>query len=495
MRRLLVRHWFPLVTITSIVLLLTRLIWATGSFGDTHDGIFHVVRMTELWDMLRNGQFPVRWAGNLDHGYGLPLFNYVYPLPYYLGLPIVALGFSPFWAVKLVTIMAYLIGGFGIYFLGRKHKFIALAGSILYLTTPYQLLNIFVRGALGETLALAILPWVVITGLDLSKHKLRWYHPIPLSCLFLSHSFLSFIFLPFYLVLVYRSNASKLIISTLLSLGLASWYLVPAIFESNLLKSVVNSDFTFHYSDHFIYPLQLLWSRWGVGFSVGGAGDDLSFQLGVAQVLIFTISSYLALKAKKPIVTILIIVSIFLMLPVSNFIWKIFTPLQLVQFPWRLLFLPTFLIVYQFLQTGPRSHTIIIPICILTLGFAIYFAHPRYPLNSSQYMTKWYTERYGTTTSSRTELLPKWVSGTPSPEFLSKNYFPTWQLTDSQGQVISIYPSDTGQIAYDKSLTSDDQLTLSIRQTSIEICANVISVISFLLVLGFSYIPGRKLPV
>lgn len=481
MRRFITTHFIPLSSIVFIALFLTRSLWATGSVPDTHDGIYHAVRMAELWDMLKNGQFPVRWAGNLDGGFGIPLFNYVYPLPYYLGLPLIALGFSPFWAVKAVTILAYLLGGIGVYLLSHKHKLLGFAGATLYLTTPYQLLNIFVRGALGEVLALGLIPLVVWTGLDLAKNRLKWYHPLPLALLFLSHNFLSFLFLPVYFILVYRANFSVLLRSSLISFGLASWYLIPAIGEASLLHSVTNADYTFRYSDHFVYPLQLLWSKWGTGLSVAGRGDGLSFQLGLAQILALLVAGYYALSTRKhSIILLLTLVSLLLMLPSSQFIWDLFPPLQLTQFPWRLLFLPTFLIPYLYLQVGHKHLAVILPIILLSLGFSLIFAHPRYPQSESQYMSQWYANRYGTTTSMRGELLPKWVSGAPSPEYLPHNYFPTWVAHDSQGKVVPLSPSLTGQIAYDHSQAVGD-LTLTISQTNLERLANFISMITIVI--------------
>ena len=266
-------------------------------------------------------------------------------------------------------------------------------------------------------------------------------------------------------------------------MGIASWYLIPALGEANLVQSIARSDFSFRYSDHFVYPLQLIWSRWGMGLSVAGAGDGISFQLGLALILSFIFSSVTAISARAFKLPLLILCSLFLMLPASAFIWHLFSPLQLVQFPWRLLFLPTFLIPYLYLRFPPKS-TLSTPILLgIALVFGWLFATPRYPQSNDQYMAQWYSNRYGTTTSLRAELLPKWVSGEPSEEYLPLHYFPLWEALDARGRGVPLTPSDTGQITFDRT-QFNEPLTLSLHQTPLEIFANLLTLIT-LVVLVF----------
>ena len=50
----------------------------------THDGEYHVVRFYEFHKMISDGVWYPRWAPDLLYGLGVPLFNYVYPLPNYV---------------------------------------------------------------------------------------------------------------------------------------------------------------------------------------------------------------------------------------------------------------------------------------------------------------------------------------------------------------------------------------------------------------------------
>jgi hypothetical protein len=42
----------------------------------------------EMERSLQRFEFPVRWSANFGFGYGMPLFNFYAPLPYYLGQPL-----------------------------------------------------------------------------------------------------------------------------------------------------------------------------------------------------------------------------------------------------------------------------------------------------------------------------------------------------------------------------------------------------------------------
>ena len=59
-----------------------------NGYFPTHDGEWAVVRLSDMYREIRDGQIPARYSGNLNFGYGYPLFNFAYPLPYYIGVVI-----------------------------------------------------------------------------------------------------------------------------------------------------------------------------------------------------------------------------------------------------------------------------------------------------------------------------------------------------------------------------------------------------------------------
>src|SRR5713226_8690802 len=72
----------------------------------THDGEYHAIRFYEFDKALRDGSFYPRWAPDLNNGFGVPLFNYVYPLPNYIAFFLNVIGFSFINAFKASMIIA-----------------------------------------------------------------------------------------------------------------------------------------------------------------------------------------------------------------------------------------------------------------------------------------------------------------------------------------------------------------------------------------------------
>src|SRR3989344_9391657 len=60
----------------------------------THDGEYHVMRFQQFYKVLSTGTIYPRWAPDFNNGFGIPLFNYVYPLPNYVASFFHFLGFS-----------------------------------------------------------------------------------------------------------------------------------------------------------------------------------------------------------------------------------------------------------------------------------------------------------------------------------------------------------------------------------------------------------------
>lgn len=528
------KHLPWLAIIVFVSLFLTRNIWDTRAWNETHDGIFHVIRADEMFEMLKEGQFPVRWAGTLDNGFGLPIFNYVYPLPYYLTSPLMAVGLSAKWAVKFVEVATFLLGGLGFYaFFAGKSKKLATVVALLYLTTPYLLLNVFVRGALGEFLAMSLIPWVLVAHQDLvNKDKLRWYHPIPLALLFLSHNFLSFLFLPIYLSFVIKAN--KAIIYSLLGLGLslalAAFFILPMALERDLIASASTGNFTYSYADHFIYPQQLLFSDWQNGHSVSGTDDGMSFQLGIPHIIVFLLGLITIVVNKKLrgnlwLPVLIFSVLVFLTTPLAATFWQFLLPLQIIQFPWRLLALSAItlpIIAFYVLDKISKRYLpfLIGGLLLVSMAFAVKYSKPHIFQSIEQFQLQFNIHRNKTSTSSRRELLPLWssfeeqwkgdeeirvlkgaaeigvIKNTPTTMEISsvtsdpdtlyqirRNYFPAWQAKDQEGRLVTLIPSDEGEIIL-KPEQGKHTYRLEVRNTLTETLGNLTTVVTIAAIVG-----------
>src|SRR5438132_654086 len=87
----------------------------------THDGEYHVVRFYEFQKAISEGVFFPRWASDLNFGYGVPLFNYVYPFPNYVGFLLVLFTRSFIDSFKLELLFSTLIGSMFFYLWTKKY--------------------------------------------------------------------------------------------------------------------------------------------------------------------------------------------------------------------------------------------------------------------------------------------------------------------------------------------------------------------------------------
>src|SRR3989344_4126898 len=91
-------------------------------FPQTHDGDMHLARLANLNLAFHDHHFPFRWARNLNHEFGLPIFNFYYYLLELLAFIPMKLGLTIEHSLKLVTVLSYL-GAAVIWFIWLKSKF------------------------------------------------------------------------------------------------------------------------------------------------------------------------------------------------------------------------------------------------------------------------------------------------------------------------------------------------------------------------------------
>jgi len=525
-------HVFPIIILFFFCLVQFSSFF-NSSWPVTHDGINHAIRIREYFREIKNGQFPVRWADTLDYQYGIPLFTYVYQGPYILSSIPMALSFDEVTSYKIVLFFGYILGIFGIYAIyAKKNKFFACAAAILFGLTPYLFLDMFVRGALGEIIAIGCMPWVIY-AMENNKHSLAI---LSLWFIIISHNFLGVIFLCFLLMyLIWKSHITKALFRDIaLSIGLSAFFIIPMMLENNYIASGLNNGFSYEYQNHFLYPFQLLYGKWGYGYSIPGPGDGMSFQIGITNLLIITgaFCSLFFIKNKKNILFLLVIIvcSLFLTLTYSKFIWDTVPILQIIQFPWRLLFIPTLLCPLLFAEwilnipkvtTTQKYIFTIVFITLAAINTRNYRRATEY-VSMETYQGKIIADEQKTTTVARNEVSPIWspvpksqgnrvidtkkgstIPITIKPESVTftidsenqqitilKNYFPGWKLTNiTDSKNIPIQPDPDGNITVS---LPKGTYTYMYGQTAIERYANIISIGSFFIFLGILFRPFLK---
>lgn len=342
---------FLLITIS---MLLVLSFWKIG-VPETHDGQIHLARAANFYLALKEGQIPPRWAPNLNSGFGYPIFIFNYPFPSALVSFFMIIGASITTAYKLTITLACLASSIGMYLLLKRRLdyFPAIIGTIVYLYSPYVLVNLYVRGNIGEIISFSLLPWVLYT-LDLIIEKptriaITSFICI-LACLLLTHNLTAILSLGLiisYTLFVFRQKSRFLIAPVSTALFLVAFFWVPAIGEKHftvLEKSPINTQF----SDQFPTLQQLFFSPWSYGYSYPGPVDSMSFQIGIPNLMLSILALILMILKRKSFpkfahyFVFVFVGSFFLMLPISSQFWSLFPFLRFIQFPWRLLFFTTF---------------------------------------------------------------------------------------------------------------------------------------------------------
>ena len=329
-------------------------------FYEPHD-LHHIADIFQMYKALASGQIPPRLGPDYLWGFGYPLFNLYYVLPFYLGAAFYALTKSLTGSFEFVFVISALLSVFGMYLFLKEFfgKLASLTGSILYLYTPYRAVQIYVRGAMGEALAMAAIPFVFWGVSKVVKTPSRVNISIlalSLSALILSHNYLWLLTGPFLalfcLGLLYfkkdRLKSLKGIIAGIaLGAGISSYWWLPAVKEFNLVSGVT----PFILEDHFPFIKQLILPSWGYGASLPGPYDGTSFQIGIVNLAVVLASLGLIFLKRKSlgekglILTLGILgfgVSALMMNIRTLPIWKLLPIYQFVQFPWRLLSFTTF---------------------------------------------------------------------------------------------------------------------------------------------------------
>ena len=240
---------------------------------------------------LKQLHIPPRIAPDFNFKLGFPVFNFYAPFSYWLTGLINLTGFDIVSSLKLSFLFALLVGFFGGYLFFRNFFdfYPALLGGVLYITSLYFPLDIFVRGNLAEVWFLALMPLafhLVYKNSQKSHRKTFFLSTLVLSFILTSHNIYSLIFMPIILVFILLQKNKKVnLISLFFSLFLSAYFWLPAIAEMNFTWAKEVATLT-NFRDHFLCVNQLWDFPWGYGGSTKGClNDGISFKIGRLQII------------------------------------------------------------------------------------------------------------------------------------------------------------------------------------------------------------------
>jgi len=439
-----------LLLVSFLAVILTIIPLLKPGFFPIHDQT-HFERLFELNKCIESGQLPCRVVPDFVYGYGYPLFNFYAPFSYYLAEGFHLLDFGLVASIKLVFMLSVAAGFIGMYLLVKEFwgKHAGLVGAIIYVVAPYRAINLYVRGALAESLALGLVPIVCYFFVRTAREKDKIW--MCLASLFyglviITHTITGSIFTGFLLlslgiggVLVLNKkvklNIKKIIMAVVLALLVSSFFWVPAFFEMSLVRTGTMTSGILDFHLHFPKITQIIYSPWtygGSGTNFGISASDMSFQLGVVNWLVLAVCLAVAVfsvvkKRKMSKVfffgLLYFFISLLLVTSKSKLIWENVPYLSYVQFPWRFLGWTTFFsaILAGFLVNRFKKRSSFLALAIILLVVLLNFNYFR-PKEQIDFSPK---DRLGESdlvesTGVSDEYLPKWVGKKPekSAEYL-----------------------------------------------------------------------------
>jgi len=418
----MVKKFWPYIILALLVIPAVWNLFKPGYFN-MHDDL-QVMRIFEMDKCFNDGQIPCRWVPDMAYGYGQAMFNFYSAFPYYLGALIRMIApLSIIWTVKTLFFISIAGAAVGMYLLAREFwgEWGGLASAVLYTYAPYHSVDVFVRGALSESFALMLIPFVWLSFYKLiQKGGFKWIAltALALGFFFSTHNVSSLMFAPFTLLWVGYwlikskkiSGLKDIVLAGFLGVGVAAFFVLPVAFETKLIQSNFFTSDYLDYRGHFTTIYQLFISRhWGYGPSIFGPNDDLSFAVGwpnwwLALPLVILAVAWVKDKLNRNyglvVAGLLIFSGITLILTHerSTPAWLALPFLAIVQFPWRFLG-PT--IFFLSLASGALlfakyrlNKFVFVVIVALSIGLNFSYFRPQYYFTNETDTTKLSGEEY-----------------------------------------------------------------------------------------------------
>jgi hypothetical protein len=220
---------------------------------DSPDFAIHTGAIVQAKMALKEGQFPLRTASWQDNGFGNAFFTYYSPLPYMISGTLYKIWpghGNPFSVLKITLWLFMVLAGWYVFQLALwlfRSIPVALLSSVVYLLSPYLLININTRGDFTEVIGQGLVPVVLYYTLKSFKEPhLRFglFAALAWTALIMSH-LVTFVYTSFFigLFLVCLTLRDRTAWKSLLWTGtiyvvgcvLALWYLMPIALTTQLL--------------------------------------------------------------------------------------------------------------------------------------------------------------------------------------------------------------------------------------------------------------------
>ena len=323
-----------------------------------HDIAFHMASWLDAAGQWKQGILFPRWTEWANFGFGEPRFIFYPPLSWLFGAFLGTI--LPWQSVAAVFVgCVQTFAGLSAYALFRRmagSRPAALLGSACFAANPYSLLIIYMRSDFAELLAIAIFPLLMLAterliGLSPDENEPQFrnivFFAIPFCAIWLSNAPASVIatysVALLFLVAALQQRSVSLLVNgaagMTLGFGLASFYVVPAIYEQRWVRISAALYGGLTPADNFLYAktsdaehdafnriashMAILLALWAIGAALTAWRGFLPTGAGNLKCNRFVLLAALSVS------------SVVLMFPVTNLLWRFLPELRFVQFPWR----------------------------------------------------------------------------------------------------------------------------------------------------------------
>jgi hypothetical protein len=255
----------------------------------------HLTRVAALDYNISHGALYPRWMPEFNLGGGYPILGFYGPLSYYLVECLHLFGLSYPAAFAGALCLFVLLGGLGMYLLAidvfnQQQKVAAVVAATAYMYTPYLLTNVYVRGALGEIGAMALLPWIFWSFRRLLRadHPDRYVMPaiLSLAALAVTHNITLLLAPPIllcYMAIVARSRGPMrsgrtkwCLLAIVGAMGISAFFWLPMTLERAYLSDYLYREavrvqiagHAWHWND-FLDPHLLFYYTMAPPFKLG----------------------------------------------------------------------------------------------------------------------------------------------------------------------------------------------------------------------------------
>lgn len=314
-----------------------------------YDTAFHINRALSLESIFSS---PINFE--TFRSYGMQVNNFypwltLYPLFLLIKFTNLAIGYNLF--LYIVTIITLFICHYVMYEITKKHVTSSFF-AIIYTTSSFRSVEIFLRGAMGELLAMSILPLILLGFIKLYDSKKESWVMLAISMTLLIYTHVLSVAMTMVMIIIaliiqfYRKKKIEIFLIIKLIKAAIVTLLLSLAFIGPMIEQTLYQDLNRPYVD----ILQKRAIYLGKEFLIGSIDSELlSFGIGLTLLicLIILTFNFKKLGILSKITYIMGIISILLCTKIFPWFALQNTPLNIIQAPWRFMIFSTLFISFS----------------------------------------------------------------------------------------------------------------------------------------------------